>query len=129
MVAAALRRQQVHLYIYLDDWLIVGPTRHSTLEALTKTIQLTIDLGFIYQQLLSLEPPSIPLWAEPYLPLENNSGGMCASLPPEVGFVCWVSCQVWWTLFPGAGCIFIHFNSISSIITAHVRTLLPNKSQ
>ena len=47
VVAAALRRQQIHLYIYLDDWLIVGPTRHSTLEALKKTIQLTSDLGFI----------------------------------------------------------------------------------
>ena len=57
---------------------------------------------------------------------------MCSSLlclsQPEVGFVCWVSCQVWWTLFPGAGCICVHFNSISSIITAHVWTLLPNQS-
>ena len=56
VLAAALRRQHVRLYIYLDDCrLIAGPSRAAILQALSKTIQLTLELGFI----INAEKPSL----------------------------------------------------------------------
>ena len=63
LAAAALRRQHVRLYIYLDDWLIVGPSRAATLQALSKTIQLTLELGFIINaEKSSLIPSQNPVF-------------------------------------------------------------------
>ncbi len=63
VIVAALRRQHIHLYMYLDDWLIVGPSRTATLQALSKTVQLTQKLGFIINQdKSSLVPTQKPVF-------------------------------------------------------------------
>ena len=46
-LGAALRRQGVMLFMYLDDWLIVGQSREATVAALNLTWSLAEDLGFI----------------------------------------------------------------------------------
>lgn len=63
VVAAALRRQQIHIFMYLDDWLIVGPSYSDTLQSLSRTIQLTQELGFIINaEKSSLVPSQNPVF-------------------------------------------------------------------
>ena len=63
VIAAFLRQKQVHLFMYLDNWLIVGPTRQDTIQALHQTVQLTLGLGFIINvEKSSLTPSQQPTY-------------------------------------------------------------------
>jgi hypothetical protein len=42
-----LRRQQIHIFMYLDDWLVKNQIRELLLHQLNQTIQLLVDLGLI----------------------------------------------------------------------------------
>ena len=46
-IGAALQRRGVMIFMYLDDWLVVGPSRAATDAALRLTWHLTSDLGFL----------------------------------------------------------------------------------
>ena len=46
-IGAALQRRGVMIFMYLDDWLVVGPSRAATDAALRLTWRLTSDLGFL----------------------------------------------------------------------------------
>ena len=58
VIAAFLRQRHVHLFMYLDDWLILGPTSQDTLLALQQTVDLTLRLGFIINTAKSSLTPS-----------------------------------------------------------------------
>ena len=45
VLAVALRHQHICLYIYLNDRLIVGPCHAAALQALSRTIRLTLAAG------------------------------------------------------------------------------------
>lgn len=45
-VAAQLRREGIHVYPYLDDWLIRAKTRELAVAHTARTVQLLTDLGF-----------------------------------------------------------------------------------
>ena len=46
-VGGHLRRQQIHIFMYLDDWLVKNQIRELLLHQLNQTIQLLVDLGLI----------------------------------------------------------------------------------
>ncbi|MCS5551062.1 MAG: reverse transcriptase domain-containing protein, partial [Gammaproteobacteria bacterium] len=46
-VGGHLRSQQIHIFMYLDDWLVKNPIRELLLHQLNQTIQLLVDLGLI----------------------------------------------------------------------------------
>ncbi len=46
-IGAALRRQGVMIFMYLDDWIIVGHSLEATSAAVNRTVRLTSDLGFL----------------------------------------------------------------------------------
>ncbi|XP_078506932.1 uncharacterized protein LOC144767313 [Lissotriton helveticus] len=45
-VAAHLRRQNIHVYPYLDDWLVQAKSEHQCAADMSTTIHLLHDLGF-----------------------------------------------------------------------------------
>lgn len=47
VVAGILRRRQVQIFVYLDDWLIVGETKEETSWALKLTANIISELGFL----------------------------------------------------------------------------------
>jgi hypothetical protein len=46
-VGGHLRSQQIHIFMYLDDWLVKNQIRELLLHQLNQTIQLLVDLGLI----------------------------------------------------------------------------------
>ena len=42
-----LRSQQIHIFLYLDDWLVKNQIRELLLHQLNQTMQLLVDLGLI----------------------------------------------------------------------------------
>ena len=46
-LAAALRRANIMIFLYLDDWLVVGRSRQEVLRSLKITVELTESLGFL----------------------------------------------------------------------------------
>ena len=46
-VGGHLRSQQIHILMYLDDWLVKNQIRELLLHQLNQTIQLLVDLGLI----------------------------------------------------------------------------------
>jgi pyrimidine operon attenuation protein/uracil phosphoribosyltransferase len=46
-VGGHLRSQQIHICMYLDDWLVKNQIRELLLHQLNQTIQLLVDLGLI----------------------------------------------------------------------------------
>ena len=60
-VAAFLCRNGIQIYLYLDDWLIVGDSREKALSVTRLTRALTSRLGFIInRKKSSLTPSSQP---------------------------------------------------------------------
>ena len=61
VVAAFLRRQGLRVYCYLDDWLLVAPSRSILLDHTERLIQVVQNLGFIINwEKSALEPTQIP---------------------------------------------------------------------
>ena len=46
VVAGILRQLNVQIFVYLDDWLVVGNTEHETHWAIDVTQNLTAELGY-----------------------------------------------------------------------------------
>jgi hypothetical protein len=46
-VGGHLRSQQIHIFMYLDDWLVKNQIQELFLHQLNQTIQLLVDLGLI----------------------------------------------------------------------------------
>jgi hypothetical protein len=46
-VGGHLRSQQIHIFMYLDDWLVKNQIRKLLLHQLNQIIQLLVDLGLI----------------------------------------------------------------------------------
>ena len=46
-VVGHLRSQQIHIFMYLDDWLVKNQIRELLLHQLNQTIQLLVDVGLI----------------------------------------------------------------------------------
>ena len=46
-VGGHLRSQQIHIFMYLDDWLVKNQIRELLLHQLNQTLQLLVDLGLI----------------------------------------------------------------------------------
>ncbi|PIK40806.1 putative TBC1 domain family member 2A [Apostichopus japonicus] len=70
-VVAYLRKRGVTLYVYLDDWLVVGNSLSEATNNVHKTLQTLQELGWIVNQKKSrLSPPrrsssSGPYWTSP----------------------------------------------------------------
>ena len=72
-IGAALRRRGIMIFIYLDDWLVVGPSREETEAALQYTWRLTSDLGFIINTEKShLIPSQVPTFLGASLDLRRG---------------------------------------------------------
>ncbi|XP_038046795.1 uncharacterized protein LOC119721003 [Patiria miniata] len=89
-VAAFLRQKQIHIFLYLDDWLIVGPTFQDTVDALRQTVQLTLNLGFIINvEKSSLIPTQQPTYLGAVLDMTTGrampSGERCQTLWDCIG--------------------------------------------
>ena len=46
-VGACLRRRGIQIYMYLDDWLILGPTARETVNITQTVMKIVSELGFI----------------------------------------------------------------------------------
>ena len=49
-VASILRKWSVQIFVYLDDWLIVGRSRDEAMKAVQLTQELALRLGFLINQ-------------------------------------------------------------------------------
>ena len=72
-IGAALRKRGVMIFMYLDDWLVVGQSREATEAALRLTWRLTSDLGFIINTEKSHPIPSqVPTFLGASLDLQRG---------------------------------------------------------
>ena len=61
VIGAALRRKGILLFMYLDDWLILGRSFDTTVRAIQETLDLAVGLGFIVNVAKShLTPSQMP---------------------------------------------------------------------
>lgn len=60
-VVTFLRKRGVTLFVYLEDWLIVGESMEQTSDNFHKTLQVLYNLGWVGEQcILKYEYPEYP---------------------------------------------------------------------